>query len=611
VLLSIPCPGPAEEEFDFAALSRNRFERIKDSTALAYNWESILNFVATGKGPVLSDLISAYKKPPAKPVAELQHLLATGIRLRYISEYAISGGKLNDDDAKRLATFAAEDCRRNSDSWAAYNAFRALTSGDRRFLDPVKEQVSGGATPFLRAAAAEALGRRRDAELLGFLESALAAALKEEDESARVLLVESLAWAVANTCAPKPKEKTQAPPQDLERLRSLTSIAGQAALPTRTHHQVELALRHALGARDEAELKLLLRKKTTPSASKPRKRGRTVVAAPPVNFMGIETRGERVLFLLDASDSMLKPLTESEKQILRELIQNDVARKAEPAPDKKPSRRGRTVVQRESKLRKKLGTNWDSVTTRFDAARAHLKHTLWKMDSATTFDVLLFGDKSELLKITPRFVKATDKARLLVARELDSIKPGPKGERFPYGRLRGKTNLYSAFELAFRVTTRGVIKKGETYADDRLLTKGADAFFLLSDGQPTVDGFTGFGPLFENKGYWSPEAKAGEITVTDPETGATRKIKVGGSPRRWVPDSKGKARYSNGPFVTPEPLLDDVRRRNLFMRVIIHAVGFGEADYELLKRLAAIGHGRWVWIGKDYNGASPSSDTGR
>jgi len=193
------------KKVDFAEMAREQFERIKDSTALKYNWDSILSFAASGKGPVLQDLIDAYKKPPAKPHTELRYLLATGIRLHYISEFAISGGKLDAATAKRLASFASKDCAREQDAWAAFNALRALASGDASFTEAVREQVDEGSTPLLRAAAAEALGRRRDEAQLEFLESALTKALKEEDKSARVLLVESLTWAIANTCAPKPK----------------------------------------------------------------------------------------------------------------------------------------------------------------------------------------------------------------------------------------------------------------------------------------------------------------------------------------------------------------------------------------------------------------------
>ena len=53
---------------------------------------------------------------------------------------------------------------------------------------------------------------------------------------------------------------------------------------------------------------------------------------------------------------------------------------------------------------------------------------------------------------------------------------------------------------------------------------------------------------------------------------------------------------STGPYVFPEPLVDEICRRNLFLRATVHVVSIGEGGSFLGPLLARATAGRFVWV---------------
>ena len=245
--------------------------------------------------------------------------------------------------------------------------------------------------------------------------------------------------------------------------------------------------------------------------------------------------------MIDASDSMLTPLSGREKEDLRPVTGDGAAPR-----DRLP---------------------WDRIKNRFDLAREYLRQSIMALDKSHVFTVVLFGTKAKLLASTPGLVAANPKRIKKVMRELDAIEPGPEIEDRPHGTLLGRTNLHGAMDRAFRVKDKGLMKLSKgAYASLDMLTKGCDTIFLLSDGVPSWDD------------YAADDRRDPEDHAGDPELG------------KRLDDEKVLNYY--GPYVEWNGyLVDDVRRMNLLRGVEIHCIGIGEADMALLRRIAAAGIG--------------------
>lgn len=260
--------------------------------------------------------------------------------------------------------------------------------------------------------------------------------------------------------------------------------------------------------------------------------GATRVRAPV--FMGTRLRsGARVVYVIDLSDSMLTPWTG-----------NGGAR------------------------------------TRLDAVRAQLGQSLTELEPTACFAVVAFGDEAALLASTPKLVRATPRAVQATINELAAMTPGAATTARPHGTLRGETNLHAALRLAFRTTTRGLVAEAEAVEEKVAVDVGADAIFVLSDGEPNRDGFLGRSALVTYPAQ--PPRKGG---YRDPETGA------------WIDhDTPGNPAYDTryewyGPYRVLEYFALDLERMNLLRKVEVHAIGIGESDLTWLRACAAAGLG--------------------
>ncbi len=259
--------------------------------------------------------------------------------------------------------------------------------------------------------------------------------------------------------------------------------------------------------------------------------GTTRAGAP--RFFGIEGSGERIVFVLDLSDSMLEPLS--------------------------PAERAEAV-----RLGLPVG---EQTRNRFDLARACLRDSLEGLARTVSFAVVGFGDHAATFRSTQEMTRATRGSVAAAVRELMEFEPGKVKEGSAHGTLRGATNLHGGLRLAFQLTRKGRLAENE-HTDAEAFLSGADTIFLLSDGQPTNDDFA------------ANDAFAGGAMTKNTETGETMQDAPPGSASFY------------GPYRDAENLYRDVERMNLFRKVEFHCVALGDADGKLLRRLADLGLGR-------------------
>jgi hypothetical protein len=571
--LLIGLPGVLAAQ-DAEKRARELFGRLNESTALAWDLSTIRLHARLAGARALPDLLRIYEQPPCGPQVPFKALVAGRI------------GELprpKAADLVLLRAFVARLARSEADTWVTFQAFRVLARAPEARAELLTIAKQDRSAP-RRAAAIEALGREGGAAWVSETRALIEAAQKLSKEHQRALVLASIAWSVARVAKPD----LSASDDDSARaeharavnaaLREVAALGDDKKTSARIRRQLGLALRFADPNRKPA---------AKPRPEPEGKGSRTRRRAPPVSFMSIKTEGRRFLFLVDASDSMLTPLTDAERSGLRRLLEQ-----GKPADAKQ--RKG-TQTRR--------AKQWAAVKTRFDAVRLHISQTLRGMGKSHMFAIVLFGSQARLLPETKGFRRANKKGVATAIAGLWKIKAGLKSNTRPHGRLYGATNLYRALNSAFRVGGPGELKSIAPGVDRRLVQHGADTIFLLTDGTPTEDGFPGTGPPI--KGL-VPEVTGGAAgsggQTTDKETGVTT-----GTP--YKPGKAGKAtgrmrtvvnatKYENGPYTSQGMLLEEVERLNLLRKVVIHVVSIGEAGQSLPKRIAKLSRGRFVSVAK-------------
>ncbi len=284
-------------------------------------------------------------------------------------------------------------------------------------------------------------------------------------------------------------------------------------------------------------------------------------------FFGIETEGERFCYVIDMSDSMLKPISPAARP------------KGGPitGPSKKKKRK-KSMSLDESDL------PWGEIVTRWDLAREHLKISLSRLPSDKYISVVWFGKGAGTLDSTKGLIKATRSNIRKVMAELDSIEARENKD----GKLslRGDTSLHSGVRVAFSLGKRGPTEE-PVYVGAKSLTEGCDTIFLLSDGAPTWDGFA-----VKDQDYGEGQTyKDVEAGIKAPRT--THLIYPG--PYAGFPTVTGSG---HSPRLIDCWLIRDIQRMNAFRRITIHCVGLGEANETMLNSLAHLGNGQVFIVGK-------------
>jgi len=424
--------------------------------------------------------------------------------------------------------------RHDENAWLWFQASRAeALSGDVSGL--AASILDAKERPFLRAALLERLGAEERPETLP-----LVATLAGEDLPrkgvARTLLLESAASVLAalrDTDAREPFARAA---------RAVVDLLARDDVEARTRLVIARHLAYAFRV-ERVTTDHEFWRRVLASEEPVAREGTTVTGRP--RFFGLEASGTRVVYLVDLSDSMLEPLTDREREDARRIPR---------------------VVEGEAE-----DVDWSRIRSRFDLARAYLKQSLEALDDEHWFMVVGFGDRAEPFRATRRLVKATRQNVREAVKELEALTPGRATPARPHGTLRGATNVHGAFLLAYRALVRKDVDEHEHVAE-AALEDGCDTIFLFGDGQPTEDDFAA-----------SDRFDGGRIT-TDTEKGTTGQARP------------GPARYY-GPYRAVGNLVQDVQRMNLFRKAEIHAIAMGEADNDLMRRLAAVGLGRYRSIG--------------
>lgn len=432
--------------------------------------------------------------------------------------------------------------KKPADTWLWYQTL--AIEGQRQGTAALLDLVTTSKLAWQKAAAIAALGSLGKFDAFTAIEITCAAFPKKDKAADRALLLGAMAGVLAD---------------NRPRVRDPKARAGMTAYINLLQPAAELApisalqvARHLMWALDGPGLMvtpepwLVLLEHGKDKAKAP---GSTVTQP---RFFGIETEGERFCYVVDLSDSMCK-----------EIDPDVIPRGPVTGPKKRPK----------GELPSSDDLPWHTIRTRFDLAREHLKLSLLRLPDDKYFSIVWFGTGAGTLPSSPGLVKATKANVQKAIKDLDAIVTGPPDPvTAPDGVLRGKTNLHAGLRHAFSLSARDYVASA-AFVDAGVLTDGCDTIFLLSDGAPSWDEF-----FVNDKDYGE-----GQVVVdTEYQAGAAR------SPR---------LNYY-GPYHDPQYLLADVQRMNAFRRVRLHCVGIGEANMDLLRRLAAIGHGELYTVGR-------------
>lgn len=501
-------------------------ERLKRKS-LMKRIEGRMLLAATRNPQALKVLTASYRR--TEPPKDVARYLLVGIILRYFTD---------ENSAEQFADWRDKN-KKARDSWLWFWTLRSpWMANHKRELLAIAQ---GREDVLLRAAALEALARLLDgknqeekvaAAILGILDTL------PKQGVGRSVLVESCG---AVLLAQKPMVRGVAWKPVCSRLIGFLvdeEIDPRSRLVL-SRHFARLFDTPNLGFEPRMwESKLM----QGPAPKRTGKQGTTAA------FFGVRSLGERICYVIDASDSMFTRITDQERRRLRSLTGS--RKKAGEADASLP-------------IEKRLP--WDKIRTRFDVAREYLKLSLLDLDKSKSFAVVMFGSDVETLKATPKIVAATAGNIRRAVSELDKL-------RRETGPERQNTNMHGGMLLAFRMTKAKVLTK-EEHVSPKALGAGCDTIYLLSDGEPSWDNYGDLDSRDEGDG------------VMNPETG-----------RRF--NSQQRMGYYWGPYGRKphKHMLDDFQRMNVFRKVQIHCVGIGEADQGLLEKIAALGMGRVVKI---------------
>lgn len=455
---------------------------------------------------------------------------------------SLFGSNFDDDASASVLQKLRIANPKPADIWLWVNSLRVETAriGSSETLQILTDDKS----IYHKAAALVALSARGKDELWdGIYHICINFPAKEAD---RYLVLGAMSGAVLKNKAKVRSERARAGMTAyISLLADAVKLEHTAKIQMARHLQLAL---NGPGLLIQPEPWLLLLQQDAPK--KPSGGGNTVTQP---RFFGIETEGERFCYVVDMSDSMLQEISPSVKP---------------KGPVTGPKKKQKGELLEEGDL------PWHQIKTRFDLAREHLKLSLMRLPDDKYFSIVWFGDKSGTLPSCPGLIKATKSNVTKVCKDLDAVEIGEKSlPAKPFGVLRGDTNLQSGLRRAFALSGKGFVET-DAFIDPGPLTEGCDTIFLLSDGAPSTDDFVTL-----DKDYGEDQV------VLDRESGAAATR----TPELW---------YS-GPYVDPQNLVPEVERMNTFRRVRIHGIGIGEADENLLRRLADIGNGQVYMVGKE------------
>ena len=296
-------------------------------------------------------------------------------------------------------------------------------------------------------------------------------------------------------------------------------------------------------------------------------------STPPTKFVGVEAAGKRIVYVIDMSDSMLKPLSKEAKEKIKKPAKRPTGPVTGGGSTEGPEEKGEEEAEEEEDP-----LPWDKIRTRFDAAREYLKLSLRSLQEDQFYCVIWFGTEHDTLKTTKGLTPVSKSNVERTCQELDRFRAGPATPDRKDGVLKGNTNLHGGMRQAFKLTGKAPAKD-YAYVNMETFLSGADTIFLLSDGDPTWDDWN------------QVDAREDWDRTGDPESNTRHDDK----PELDFPGPYGYWQYQGqGEFI-----VDDVRRMNLFHKSEIHCIGIGEVSYGLLRGIANHGMGQVKMVSGD------------
>jgi hypothetical protein len=278
-----------------------------------------------------------------------------------------------------------------------------------------------------------------------------------------------------------------------------------------------------------------------------RDEGATVAGRDVPKFFKAAAVGKRVVFLIDISGSMQHPV-----ELPPEMKNPPKEEKEEPQGPVTGKGKGA-----EEEVKKEIPPpDYSKVQTKLDLAKVELIHTLTHLPDDYWFNIVIYHTPHMMIDSkNDEFVRATDANKRAFIKKVEALN---------WAEL---TNIYGALKRGFCVNMKDTIdpdkigKRGtnDPAWDPECLKTGATTMFFLTDGSPTV---------------------------TDDTIGEVRSGRL----------AQGAARYCQ-----PQNIVDDVRRLNVFRKVVINTVGIGPHMGNLLSALAQMSGGEYI----DRSGIAP------
>ncbi|MBL4849523.1 MAG: hypothetical protein JKY65_28670 [Planctomycetes bacterium] len=540
-------------------------------------WERYLPWEALGARVMGAEALANTRDPRALPLLEARYHSPKRPHPkleRYLLASALA--RFAEGTHGRQAAKGWLDKVKGGDPWLAYNAYQVMAAqGGSAEVAALAREERGSL--LLRAAAIEALGRHGEPVICAQLTAELLAKKRlSRDRLAERVLIGACASAVLKLARRAPRE-VYAPA-----VESLIERLARKRTPQRITDLLTRHLAKLFGVDPEGATPDLWRLRLAQAPGEKEKEGaqqtrgtRTRKAAAKTQFMGITSEGQRVVYLIDMSDSMLLPLTSEEKETLRRPVTGGTSR--------------------ERKRRRRKQIRWDRVHTRFDVVREFLRLSLRGLSRRMSYAVIGFGSRAQALGTTPKMTPAQPKYLAATLAELDKIKAGGTTATRKHGSLRGMTNLHAALRLGFQLTASGVLRSNDEHVHPEAFAGGCDTIFLLSDGTPTLWDYQGRGPLIDRPGY-EIKARKYKYRYKDPETGEESEREIN-QPARTVPPRK-VPQSMQGPYQRTQHFRADLERLNLFRKVQINVIGVGEYSKTWLDLVTNAGLGKLRLVGK-------------
>ena len=279
--------------------------------------------------------------------------------------------------------------------------------------------------------------------------------------------------------------------------------------------------------------------------------GATVAGRDVPKFFKAAAVGKRVVFVIDISGSMQHPVE------LPPEMRNPPKEEPKDEPDG-PVTGGGKHKEDEPKEEPPPPPDYSKVKTKLDLAKVELIYTLQSLPEDYWFNIVIYHTPHSMIdNANDEFVKATETNKRKFIKKVEDL------------NWANLTNIHGALTRGFCVNKKKTIDPAKIGSrannpawDPDCLKSGATTMFFLTDGSPTIsDDSTDIGSV--------------------------------GRP--------GGPMVGNGRFCQAQNIVDDVRRLNVFRKVVINTVGIGPHMGNLLSALAQMSGGEYI----DRSGVAP------